>query len=237
MCWVDKLKNEIANNRGRIVMSKKIGVLLSGCGVFDGSEIHEAVLTMLFLSRAGAKILCTAPDVDQFHVINHMTQEVVNEKRNVLLESARIARGDITDLRQVSAAQLDGVILPGGFGAAKNLSDFAIKGPDAQVHPEVRRLLEEMLALKKPIGAICIAPATLVKALSNHHPEVTIGSDVGTAAAIETMGGKHHPCTVDQIHFDAALKIVTTPAYMLGPTIADIASGIEKLVTKVLELA
>lgn len=218
-------------------MSRKIGVMLSGCGVFDGTEIHEAVLTMFFLSRADAQIICTAPDVDQYHVINHLTQEVVPEKRNVLLESARIARGDIRDVKQVKAKQLDGIILPGGFGAAKNLSDFAIKGPEAQVHPEVRRLLEEMLALKKPIGAICIAPAMLVRALADHHPEVTIGNDVGTAAAIETMGGKHHVRSVDQIHVDSERKIVSTPAYMLGPTMADIALGIEKLVAKVLELA
>lgn len=217
-------------------MSKKIGVLLSGCGVFDGSEIHEAVLTMLFLSRAGAKILCTAPDVDQFHVINHMTQEVVNEKRNVLLESARIARGDITDLRQVSAAQLDGVILPGGFGAAKNLSDFAFKGPEAEVDPEVARLIQDMAAARKPIGAICIAPAVLAKALAERHPVVTIGNDVGTARSIEVMGGVHQERPVDGICVDEANRLVTTPAYMVGPGIKDVALGIEKLVAKVMEM-
>lgn len=218
-------------------MTKRVGVLLSGCGVFDGSEIHEAVLTLLYLNRAGARVVCTAPNCEQFHVINHMTQQVMTEKRNVLLESARIARGDIRDLREVTSTDVDALILPGGFGAAKNLSDFAIKGPEAQVHPEVLRLLQEMRASQKPIGAICIAPATLVKALASQPLHVTIGTDVGTAAAIESMGGIHHLCEVDQICVDTVHKIVTTPAYMLGPSIADVAEGIEKLVAKVLELS
>ena len=215
----------------------RIGVLLSGCGVFDGSEIHEAVLTMLALDRAGAEIVCMAPNTDQMHVINHLTQEVTSEKRNVLVESARIARGDIKDIQGVSAAELDGLIIPGGFGAAKNLSDFAVKGPDARVHPEVQRLLNEMSAAGKPIGAICIAPATLTKALAEKKPEVTIGQDAGTAQAIEAMGGRHKTCTVDMIHIDEKNRIVTTPAYMLGPGIKDVAQGIEKLVAKVVELA
>jgi enhancing lycopene biosynthesis protein 2 len=218
-------------------MAKRIGVILSGCGVFDGSEIHEAVLTLLALGRAGAKAVCMAPNIEQYHVINHLTQQETNEKRNVLVESARIARGDIKDIKDVKASDIDGLILPGGFGAAKNLSDFAFKGPDATVNPEVKRLLEEMVAAKKPIGAICIAPATLTKALSGKKPEVTIGNDVGTAQGIEAMGGRHHTCTVDMIHVDKNNKIVTTPAYMLGPGIKDVARGIEKLVAKVVELA
>ena len=215
----------------------RIGVLLSGCGVFDGSEIHEAVITLLALDRAGAEIICMAPDMDQYHVINHLTQEVVDEKRNVLVESARIARGEIRDLKAVRASDLDGLIMPGGFGAAKNLSDFAEKGPDASVHPQVKRILEEMNGAGKPVGAICIAPATLTRALSGKNPEVTIGSDQATASAIEAMGGQHKTCTVDMIHFDDKNNIVTTPAYMLGPGIKDVAKGIEKLVQKVLELA
>ena len=215
----------------------KIGVLLSGCGVYDGSEIHEAVLTLLALDRAGAEIICMAPNIDQYHVVNHITQEVMEEKRNVLLESARIARGEIKDLKDVNATDLDGLIIPGGFGAAKNLSDFAVKGPDASVHPDVKRLLSEMVETKKPVGAICIAPATLTKALSSKNPEVTIGNDKDTAAAIEAMGGQHKTCTVDMIHFDDRNKIVTTPAYMLGPGIKEVSEGIQKLVDKVLELA
>jgi len=215
----------------------KIGVLLSGCGVYDGSEIHEAVLTLLALDRAGAQIICMAPDMDLYHVINHITQEVMEEKRNVLLESARIARGEIKDIQEVDESSLDGLIIPGGLGAAKNLSDFAIKGPEAAVHPEVKRLFTEMVEAGKPIGAICIAPATLVKAISHKNPEVTIGNDQQTASAIEAAGGQHRDCTVDMIHVDAKNKIVTTPAYMLGPGIKEVAEGIQKLVDKVLELA
>ena len=215
----------------------KVGVLLSGCGVFDGTEIHEAVLTLLALDRAGVEIVCMAPNVEQAHVINHLTQEVTAEKRNVLVESARIARGEIKDLKDVQAGDLDALIMPGGFGAAKNLSDFAFKGPQATVLPEVKRLLTDLAAAGKPIGAICIAPATLTKALADRKPEVTIGTDAGTASAIEAMGGRHKSCSVDMIHLDAGNKLVSTPAYMLGPGIKEVAQGIEKLVAKVVELA
>jgi enhancing lycopene biosynthesis protein 2 len=217
-------------------MSKKVGVMLSGCGVFDGSEIHEAVLTLLALDRAGAEIVCMAPDMDQLHVINHLTQEQTKEKRNVLVESARIARGKIKNLKEVKASDLDALIMPGGMGAAKNLSTFAIQGSDAQVNPEVKRLLNEMVSAGKPVGAICIAPATLTKALSDKKPQVTIGNDLNTAQAIEKMGGGHSNCSVDMIHVDENNNIVTTPAYMLGPGIKDIAVGIEKLVNKVVSM-
>lgn len=215
----------------------KIGVLLSGCGVYDGAEIHESVLTLLALDRAGAEIVCMAPDMDQMHVINHLTQEVSEEKRNVLVESARIARGEIRNLKDVRGEDLDGLIIPGGFGAAKNLSDFAVKGPEATVHPEVKRVLKEVSDAGKPIGAVCIAPATLVRALSEKSPEVTIGTDTGTGSAIDAMGGTHKICTVDQIHVDERNRLVTTPAYMLGPGIKEVAVGVEKLVSKVVELA
>jgi len=175
--------------------------------------------------------------VDQLDVVNHLTQQPMQEKRNVLVESARIARGEIKDLKDVAAADLDGLILPGGFGAAKNLSDFAVKGPEATVQADVQRILDDMVSAGKPVGAICIAPATLTKALSARNPEVTIGSDADTASAIEAMGGQHTTCTVDMIHTDEKSKVVTTPAYMLGPGIKDVAQGIEKLVAKVLELA
>ena len=218
-------------------MAKKIGVLLSGCGVFDGAEIHESVITLLALDRAGVQIVCMAPNMEQYHVINHLTQEVMDEKRNVLVESARIARGEIKDLRDVRASDLDALIVPGGFGAAKNLSDFAVKGPGATINPEVQRILREMISAGKPIGALCISPAALIKVFSGRNPEVTIGNDPATANAIESMGGKHRVCKVDMICVDEKNKIVTTPAYMLGPGIKDIASGIELLVKKVVELA
>jgi enhancing lycopene biosynthesis protein 2 len=217
-------------------MAKKIGVLLSGCGVFDGAEIHEAVLTLLFLDRAGASVVCMAPDVAQLHVINHLTQQEMDEARNVLVESARIARGDIQDVALIRADDIDALIIPGGFGAAKNLSDFAVNGPEATVHPQVARLLTEMADQAKPIGAICIAPATLVRALGGRSVQVTIGNDMGTASAITSMGGTHTVCSVADICVDEKKHIVTTPAYMLGPGIKDVAMGIEKLVDKVISL-
>ncbi|MCP4373980.1 MAG: isoprenoid biosynthesis glyoxalase ElbB, partial [Deltaproteobacteria bacterium] len=152
------------------------------------------------------------------------------------VESARIARGNIKDINNVHVTDIDGLIIPGGFGAAKNLSDFAVKGKDAVVNEDVKRLLNDMTSAKKPIGAICIAPATLTKALEGKNPEVTIGSDINTAGAIEAMGGQHKECSVDMIHVDNHNKLVSTPAYMLGPGIKDVAVGIEKLVNQVLEL-
>ncbi|PID73445.1 MAG: isoprenoid biosynthesis protein ElbB [Desulfobacterales bacterium] len=217
-------------------MAVKIGVLLSGCGVFDGSELHEAVLTLLFLQQNGAQIYCIAPDME-FEVVDHRTQSPTGEKRNVLTESARIARGEIQDLATVSASDFDGLILPGGFGAAKNLSNFALKGPEADVHPEVKRILTETVDAGKPVGAVCIAPATVAAALADRKPEVTIGTDAGTAAAIEKTGAVHADCPVDEIRVDSHTGIVSTPAYMLGPGIADIAVGIEKLVREVVRMA
>lgn len=218
-------------------MAKRIGVLLSGCGVYDGTEIHEAVITLLALDRKGAKAICMAPDIDQFHVMNHLTGEATDEKRNVLVESARIARGDIKNITHVQVSDLDALIMPGGFGAAKNLSNFAIKGKDADVNPDVLCLVRGLVDAGKPVGAICISPAILAKITADRHPEVTIGNDLGTAESITAMGGVHKPCTVDMIHVDRANKLVTSPAYMLGPGIKDVASGIEKLVDEILKLA
>lgn len=217
-------------------MAKRIGVLLSGCGRFDGSEIHETVLTLLALDRAGVDILCAAPDVNHHHVINHLTQEEMDETRNVLVESSRIARGNIIDLKSLHAQEIDGLILPGGFGAAKNFSTFAIKGPDAQIDPQVSGLLQQMHKAAKPIGAICISSTTVVMALNKYQPHVTIGKDTAVAAAINSFGGVHHLCDVDSVHVDIHNKIVSTPAYMLGPGIKDVAVGIEKLVQKVIAL-
>ncbi|MFO7752694.1 MAG: isoprenoid biosynthesis glyoxalase ElbB [Desulfobacteraceae bacterium] len=217
-------------------MGKKIGVVLSGCGVFDGTEIHEAVLTLLALDRAGAEAVCMAPDMDQHHVINHLTGEPTEEKRNVLLESARIARGEIKDLKTVSSGDIDALIMPGGFGAAKNLSDFAFSGPDAEVNPDLKKLILELNKEKKPVGAICISPAALAKALYGKGIKVTIGNDVSTAAAIEATGSRHENCPVDSVVTDEENRVVSTPAYMLGPGIKDVAEGINKLVEKVLSM-
>ena len=217
-------------------MAKKVGVLLAGCGVFDGSEIHEAVLTLLYLDQQGAEIVCLAPDIPQAHVLNHITQQEMDETRNVLIESARIARGAIKSLQDIKADDIDALIVPGGFGAAKNLSDFAFKGPAGEVNPEVKRLLDDMLKAGKPIGALCIAPATVGMALKEHQPELTIGSDKGTIGALNALGVKHKVCAVDEIAVDKKNRIVTTPAYMLGPGIKDVAKGIEKVVKQVLSM-
>ncbi|MEI7187582.1 isoprenoid biosynthesis glyoxalase ElbB [Dickeya dianthicola] len=214
---------------------KKVGVVLSGCGVYDGSEIHEAVLTLLAIERAGAEAVCFAPDKEQLHVINHLTGEVTGEKRNVLAESARIARGKIQSLSRADPQQLDALIVPGGFGAAKNLSDFATRGTDCEVDNELKILTREIHKKNKPIGFICIAPAMLPKLLDTP-VWLTIGNDENMARAIETMGGMHVKCPVDDIAVDVAHKVVTTPAYMLASSIGEAASGIEKLVARVLEL-
>jgi enhancing lycopene biosynthesis protein 2 len=212
---------------------------LSGCGVYDGSEIHEAVITLLALDRAGAEVLCMAPSGAQMHVIDHTTGEEMDETRDVLIESARIARGEITDVAEVAAADLDALIFPGGFGAAKNLCDFAVKGAEAGTHPDVQRLLREMHAAKKPIGAICIAPAMVAAAFrgTDVAAAVTIGTDEGTAAGIEAMGAAHMSCPVEEFRVDEANRMVTTPAYMLAGRISEAATGIERLVTEVLRMA
>ena len=215
----------------------KIGVVLAGCGVFDGSEIHEAVITLLALDRAGVEAVCMAPDTEQMHVVNHLTQEVApGETRNVLVESARIARGAIRDMAEVNADGVDGVIIPGGFGAAKNLCDFAVKGPECTAHPEVVRFLKSVREAGKPIGAVCIAPALLARIFGEEKPEITIGSDPDTASALEKMGASHAACKVSEIHVDPDRRMVTTPAYMLAGSISEAASGIEKLVAEVVAM-
>ena len=216
---------------------KQVGVVLSGCGVYDGAEIHESTLTLYFLERAGAQAICMAPDIPQHHVINHMTGDPTDETRHVLIESARIARGDIRDLATVQAETLDALILPGGFGAAKNLSSVAFHGADAQVNDDLARLILAMHAAGKPVGAICIAPAVVSKALAGLGIRLTIGNDAGTAAAIETVGNHHQESTADAIVVDEKNKIVSTAAYMCAASISEAGAGIEKLVDKVLALS
>ncbi|HIJ82852.1 MAG: Isoprenoid biosynthesis protein ElbB [Magnetococcales bacterium] len=215
---------------------KRIGVVLSGCGVYDGSEIHEATLTLFFLDRASAQIIAMAPNIPQHHVINHLTGEVTNETRNCLVESARITRGQVRDMAGVKADELDAIILPGGFGAAKNLSSVAFDGPNATVNPDVSRLLLDMVKAKKPIGALCITPAVLSKVLSGKGVVLTIGDDAGVAGAIEKMGNKHQESGYDGIVVDADNRIVTTAAYMCASSIGEAGQGIEKLVAKIMEM-
>lgn len=219
-------------------MAKRIGVVLSGCGVYDGSEIHESVLILLALDRAGAESVCLAPDIAQRHVVSHVTNdESTGESRNVLSESARIARGRVRDLNNVTSAELDGVIFAGGFGAVKNLCDYAYKGPDCSVDPSVAKLLKDFHQVRKPIGAVCIAPVIIAKVLGASHPRLTIGTDKNTAKDIEKLGAVHVPCPVTDCVVDTKSKIVTTPAYMLASRITEAQAGIEKLVHAIVELA
>jgi enhancing lycopene biosynthesis protein 2 len=215
---------------------KKIGVVLSGCGVYDGSEIHEAVLTLLAIDLQGCEAICMAPNVD-FSVTDHLTRQETGEKRGVLAESARIARGNIRDIKGVTSADLAAVIFPGGFGAAKNLCDFAVNGAAAHVNPDVARLLKEMAAAGKPIGAVCIAPALIAAVLGKEYsPNVTIGSDAGTAAEIVKTGAIHQDCPVTGFVVDRKNKIVTSPAYMLATRISEVYEGIDNCVREVVKL-
>ncbi len=215
----------------------KVGVVLSGCGVQDGSEIHEAVLSLLALDRAGAQVECFAPNVE-VEAVDHL-KGTPSGKRNALVESARIARGKVRDVKSAKASELDALVFPGGFGAAKVLCDFAVAGEKARVQPDVGRLLAEMLRAKKPICAICIAPAMLAAALRDAGVKgaLTIGTDVATAKKLEAMGARHQACPVEEICVDEEHRIVTTPAYMLAGRISEAAAGIERAIGALLRMA
>ncbi len=212
---------------------KKFAVVLSGSGVYDGAEIHEATLTMLAIMRQGAEYQCFAPDIKQHHVINHITGEEMNETRNVLIESARIARGNIKPLSEFDGNDFDALIFPGGFGAAKNLSTVAFNGSDATIDHEVEKAVLQMVELKKPVGALCISPAFIAKILKD--VSVTIGTDKGTIDAIEAMGAKHVETDHGDVVFDENKLIYTTPCYMLDATIMDIDDGANNIVKAMLD--
>lgn len=213
----------------------KVAVVLSGCGVYDGAEIHESVLTLLALSRQGAEVQCFAPDIPQHHVINHLSgQPAEAESRNVLVESARIARGHIAPLADFHAQDFDALCFPGGFGVAKNLCSLAFDGADCTVDPQTARAITETHAAGKPIAALCISPALIAKVLGS--VTVTIGSDTGTAQAIEAMGGSHSPTLQGAVIVDAANKIATTPCYMLEATISQIADSADAVVSAMLKM-
>lgn len=214
----------------------KIAVLLSGSGFLDGAEIHESVLSLLALSKAGVTYQCVAPDTPQYHVVDHLTGQVSAERRNVLTESARIARGNILALNAVDPADYAGLIIPGGYGAAKNLCDFAQSGANCVVQPQVLAFAKAIAAANKPIVFICIAPA-LIPAIYGPGAQLTIGSDPATAQTLETMGASHSPCPVTDIVIDESRKIISTPAYMLANSIAEAALGIEKAIAELLRLA
>lgn len=213
-----------------------VAVVLSGCGVFDGSEVYESVLTLLALEENNANYQCFAPNIMQHHVINHLDGTEMVETRNVLVEASRIARGKVTAISELKAENYDALIFPGGYGAAKNLCDFAIKGIDCEMEPETLKAAKGFVVSKKPIGFICISPA-MIPLIVGDKVKLTIGNDDETAATINEMGGSHVDCSVDKIVVDELNKIVSTPAYMLASNISEAASGIRKLVGKVLEMA
>jgi enhancing lycopene biosynthesis protein 2 len=213
---------------------KKFAVILSGCGVYDGSEIHEAVMALYAITKAGASYQIFAPDKNQYHVVNHFTGKPTTETRNILVESARIARGRIKQLKDLDVKEFDALVFPGGFGAAKNLCDFAFKGKDMKVDEDVVKVILSMHDLKKPIGAMCIAPVILAKVIGG--AEVTIGEDEGTAKNIEQMGGKHIKTGNGEIVIDINNKVVTTASYMLDANLVQIAEGAENMINAMMKM-
>lgn len=213
---------------------KKIAVILAGSGVFDGSEIHEAVLSLLAIEQNGAQWFCFAPDIEQFHVINHKTGEIADESRNVLVESARIARGKVEDLAHLNVNDFDALLIPGGFGVAKNLTDFAVNGAECTINTYVATACRAFYKANKPAGYICISP-TIIPMIYSNGVKGTIGHDKDTAAAFNTIGGEHVECDVNDIVYDEKYNVYSTPAYMLANSISEAASGINKLVKTMID--
>jgi enhancing lycopene biosynthesis protein 2 len=211
---------------------KKVAVVLAGCGVMDGAEIHEAVMTLYAIKKQGAEYVIFAPDIQQHHVVNHVTGQVMNEKRNVLVEAARIARGKIKSLKEFNPDLFDAIIFPGGFGVAKNLCTFAFEGDRCSVNPEVEKAIRSMVDLGKPVGLLCISPVIAAKLFRG--VELTIGNDPGTASAIGKMGGKHIVTTHGQVVRDKTYNIFSAPCYMLDANIVQIAEGAENIVRAML---
>ena len=213
----------------------KFAEILAGSGVFDGSEIHEATMSLYAIMQNGGAYQAFAPDIDQHNVINHITGEEMDEKRNVLIESARISRGDIRNLKEFDAAEFDALILPGGFGAAKNLSTFAFDGPNCKINGEVENAVRAMADLNKPIGALCISPVILAKIFGD--VKLTIGQDKDTAKAVEEMGATHQKSDHGEVVVDNDRKIATSPCYMLDANILNVAEGADNVVKSLMELA
>lgn len=215
---------------------KQVGVILAGCGFLDGAEIYESVLTLYHLDKEGIPYQCLAPDIPQMHVVDHATGQPTTEQRSVFTEAARVARGAIQKLDNSWIDKLDAFIFPGGFGAAKNYCDYAVKGDNCAMHPVMESFMTKCVESGKPVGVICIAPLVLARALRGKdiHPTLTIGDAEGAAASVETFGSKHQACPVTEIVIDRKHSIVSTPAYMYNTHIADVSQGIEKLVKQVI---
>jgi enhancing lycopene biosynthesis protein 2 len=213
---------------------KKFALVLSGCGVFDGAEIHEATLSMLAIARQGGSYEIFAPNIDQHHVVNHLNGQEMDESRNVLVESARIARGKIRDLKEFKPGEFDALLFPGGFGAAKNLCSWAFDGAEAEVLPDVEGAIRGMVQAHKPIGALCISPVILARVLGA--VKLTIGEDQETAEAIESLGATHIQTNHGEVVVDSDHKLASTPCYMLDATIEQIADGAENVVKALMEM-
>lgn len=214
--------------------TKKIAVILSGCGVMDGSEIHEAITAMLAIQQQGGTYQCFAPEGEQTVAINHLTKQPMPEKRRILVESARIARGDILSLKSYNAADYDAMLFPGGMGAILNLCSFAEDGPNCKVHPDVERAVIDMHAAGKPIAALCIAPVLIARIL--HDVAITIGNDPETAMAIKAMGATHEITSAASVCIDRRNKILTTPCYMLDKTLKDVAVSTSNIVKDMMDM-
>lgn len=224
----------------------KIGVLLAGSGVFDGSEIHESVFTLLAINELGAEAICMAPNENQYHVLNHLTGEEMPEKRNVLVESARIARGAVRDLATVKVDEIDALVIPGGFGAAKNLNQWAISGPDGAIHPEVKRLIVQMAKLGKPIAGLCMGPTVIAKALEgeNINASMTIGTtdqpspyDIQAISdGMSSIGVLISMANIEEVIVDYTNKIVTAPCYMMEANILQVRENIAMAIAELVKL-
>ncbi len=228
------------------VNNMKIGVLISGCGVYDGAEIQEVVLTLLSIEEIGAEAVCISVDEPQHHVINHLTGEEMPESRNMLTEAARICRGNITEIGKISPSDIDALVIPGGFGSAKNFTKWAFKGPEGEIHPKIKLLLVNLINIGKPVAALCVSPVVVAKALegSSIHPFLTIGSDKegspydiqGFSSGLETTGAKSVMKTIREIHIDSQNKIITAPCYMMDASILDIRQNISAAIDALREL-
>lgn len=214
----------------------KTAVVLSGCGHLDGSEIHESVLLLAALDRVGAQACCFAPAGPQRDTVDHASGAAGGASRDMLVEAARIARGKVQPLSAFDATQFDALAFPGGYGAAKNLSDFALRGAQAVVLPEVERAITAVRAAHKPLLALCIAPAVVAAALRGSRVRLTVGEDAGAAAALEAMGAVHVPCKVHECCVDERLRVVSAPAYMHDASIAEVARGIDAAVAELARL-
>ncbi len=225
----------------------KIAVILSGSGVYDGSEIQESVLSLLALEEKGVSYQCYAPNIDQHHVINHTTGEEMNETRNCLIEAARISRGNILDVKELKSGDADGLLIPGGFGAAKNLTTWAFKGPDSEINDGVKQAIVSFVEAKKPVCALCMGPTVIAKALqdSEHHVELSVGTTAEASpydiaaigAGIDATGASNQQTTIKEIHVDEANKIISAPCYMMEASLLEVRNNIKMAVDALVQLS